>query len=188
MKIFELDADARLTREMIKEFGEEYSVVERISLNAYGIGNLRLVSAHPSLLKFYDSRDHTIKTHFDWTKKGAVIRIRTMDNIYAVGLTDSEIASIEMTKEADQLLLLPFSPGRILLKLGLSHRILKWIPFMLTSSRYRYGAAIVKINLKKTESLVFELKGDLWKASLSTFMNTRTEAAATIVDKGYILL
>jgi hypothetical protein len=185
MKLFELDSDAQLTQEMIKEFGEEYSVIERIRLNMYGIGNLRLVSADPSLLKFYDSRDHTIKTHFDWTKKGAVVRVRTMERNYALGLKTDEILKIELAKEPDEVFAHPLLYGWVLLKIGISHRIIRWLP--LSGLKSARGRVSVKIELAHKEPLIFELKGDTWKDAISTFVTPATKEKVTTIDKGYKL-
>ncbi len=152
----------------------------------YGIGNLRLVNAHPSLLKFYDTRDHTIKTHFDWTKSGAVLRIRTMEKTYALGLENDEILNIELLKEIDILYLTPFSLGRLLLNVGVSHRIVRWLPF--NGRRFLMGPVMVRISVSDTDPFIFELKGDLWKDSLSTFAISRMNGRIQVIDKGYRVL
>jgi hypothetical protein len=118
MRVFELTSDGQLTKHITDEVGEEYSIFERLKNNFFGIGQLRYTSGNSILDEFYDRHNHTIKTHFDWTKKGAVLRIRTMANIYAIGLNDKGFREIRLTKNPDNIYAVPFMPFWILLKLG----------------------------------------------------------------------
>ncbi|MBL7849836.1 MAG: hypothetical protein JNN04_02960, partial [Cyclobacteriaceae bacterium] len=137
MRVFELNADGQLTRDIIDEVGDEYSISERIKNRIFGVGHLRYASGNSILDEFYDRHNQTIKTHFDWTKKGAVVRVRTMANLYAIGLPDKGFRKIKLTKNPDYIYASPFMPFWILLKLGTPIRIAKW--FRIRGDKFDEG-------------------------------------------------
>jgi hypothetical protein len=110
MKVYELKSAGQLTRDLVNEVGDEYSISERLKNKIFGVGQLRYTSGNPILDEFYDRHNQTIKTHFDWTKKGAVIRIRTMANIYAIGLNDKGFKKVKLIKSPDYIYAIPFLP------------------------------------------------------------------------------
>jgi hypothetical protein len=145
MRVFELDIDGRLTREMIREFGDTLTVKERIKIRSYGLGHLRLKDGNKLLSTLYDQENNSIKTHFDWTSKGAVIRMRTMKKIYAVGLKDEQIKNVELTKTKDYIYAIPLTPFWTLMKLGVRPSIAKW--FAIRPEKFRFGPIFIDLNL-----------------------------------------
>ncbi len=112
MNQFELKLDAKLTRDMLSVVGAEYSFSERLKNKHFGIGHLRYISGNSTLDEFYNRHNHTIKTHFDWTKKGAVIRLRTISKIYAIGLGENGFNKIKLTKNPDKSATWPCHAGQ----------------------------------------------------------------------------
>ena len=180
MRIFELKSDGQLTRDVIDEVGNEYTISERLKNKFFGIGQLRYTSGNSILDDFYDRHNHTIKTHFDWTKTGAVIRIRTMANLYAIGLNNTGFKKIKLTKNPDYIYAVPFMPFWILLKLGTPFKIAKW--FRIRPDRFDKGKC--EIAIEHGDSVMkFELTGELWSDCLTTFKIERVEVILTIEDK-----
>jgi hypothetical protein len=181
MKIFELTFDGELPRNMINEFGESLTIKERIQNKSYGLGHLRLKEGNESLTTFYEQENNTIKTHFDWTKKGAVIRMRTMQKVFAIGLKDDRIQNIGLTKTEDYIYAIPLTPFWILMKLGVKPSVAKW--FALRSEKFRFGPAYIDIRLTDNEKLLYEVPGDLWPDCLSTFGTKKIKDRVRVVDK-----
>jgi hypothetical protein len=180
MRVFELKSDGQLTKDLIDEVGGEYSISERLKNKMFGVGQLRYNSGNAILDEFYDRHNQTIKTHFDWTKKGAIIRIRTLTNMYAIGLADNEFKKIKLTKNPDYIYAMPFFPFWILLRLGTSIKIAKW--FRLRGDKYSKGKCEVTIE-HNDNVMTFELTGDLWADCLATFKIERIKDKLIIEDK-----
>ncbi|MBI3220168.1 MAG: hypothetical protein HYZ44_11705 [Bacteroidetes bacterium] len=181
MKIAKLTAEGELTQEMIREFGDEFTIQERMAKKIYGLGHLRLKEGNASLMEFYQQENNTIKTHFDWTKKGAIIRMRTMKKLYAFGLRDDQIELITLTKYPDFIYAIPLLPFWILLKLKVRLSIAKW--FRSRGDKLIYGPAIIQLSLFDHPTLTFQLEGSLWKDCVSTFGMDRVKEKLTVVDK-----
>lgn len=181
MKVFKLDSNGELTREMVREYGSELSLKERVAAKSYGIGHLRLKEGHEAVMRFYNQENNTIKTHFDWTKKGAVIRMRTSRDIYAIGLTDEQITKIELIKKPDYIYAIPFTPFWVLLKLGVKVSTAKM--FRTSPEKFNYGPIIIRFNLTDEGNLVYEQPGDLWRDCLSTFGVKRLAEKVIILDE-----
>jgi hypothetical protein len=180
MRVFELKSDGQLTRDIIGEIGDEYSVSERLKSKIFGVGQLRYNSGNSILDEFYNRHNQTIKTHFDWTKKGAVIRIRTMTNIYAIGLNDSGLKRIKLIKNPDHIYATPFFPFWTLLKLGTPIRIAKW--FRIRGDKFDKGKCEITIE-HNGNVMTFELTGDLWADCVTTFRIERINDKLVIEDK-----
>ena len=180
MKVYELKSDGQLTRDLVNEVGDEYSISDRLKNKIFGVGQLRYASGNPILDEFYDRHNQTIKTHFDWTKKGAVIRIRTMANLYAIGLNDKGFGKIRLIKNPDYIYAMPLFPFWILLKLGTSIRIAKW--FRIRGDKFDKGKCEVKFE-HNDNVMIFELPGDLWNDCLTTIAIERVKNKLTIEDK-----
>ena len=180
MRIFELKSDGQLTRDLVDEVGDEYSISERRKDKMFGVGQLRYNSGNSILDEFYDRHNQTIKTHFDWTKKGAVIRIRTMSNIYAIGLEDKGFKKILLTKNPDYIYAMPFFPFWILLKIGTPIKLAKW--FRLRGDKIYRGKCEVRIE-HNGNVMTFDLTGDLWADCLKTFIIERIKDRLIIEDK-----
>ncbi len=180
MKVYELKSDGQLTRDLVNEVGDEYSISERLKNKIFGVGQLRYTSGNPILDEFYVRHNQTIKTHFDWTKKGAVIRIRTMANLYAIGLDDKGFGKIRLIKNPDYIYAMPLFPFWILLKLGTPIRTAKW--FKIKCDKYIKGKC--EIVIEHNDSIIrFELTGDMWTDCLTTLAIERTKDKLTIEDK-----
>src|SRR5687768_3404506 len=167
MKVFELTADGKLTREMIREYGDAFTIKKRLINKNFGLGHLRLRDGNNSILKFYEQESNTTKTHFEWTKKGAVIRMRTMKKLFAIGLKDEQIQFITLTKAPDYIYAVPLFPFWILLKLGVRLSIAKW--FRLRGDKLIYGPGLIQLRLTDNQMLTYQQDGSLWKDCLSTF-------------------
>jgi hypothetical protein len=181
MKVFELDSDAELTKDMIREFGAPLTIRERIKLKSYGLGNLRLRPGNELLTALYEHENNTIKTHFDWTTKGAVIRMRTMRKPYAIGFKDEQLESVVLTKIEDYIRAIPLSPFWIMLKLGVRPPIASL--FKLRTERFVRGPALIDITLTDNNNLSFEVAGDLWVDCLSTFGVNKIKGRVRIDDQ-----
>jgi hypothetical protein len=179
MRVFELKSDGQLTREIIGEVGDEYSVSERLKNKIFGVGQLRYTSGNLILDEFYDRHNQTIRTHFDWTKKGAVIRIRTMTNIYAIGLNDNGLKRIKLIKSPDHIYAMPFFPFWTLLKLGTPIRIAKW--FRMRGDKFDKGKCEITIE-HDDNAMTYELTGDLWTDCVTTFQIERIKDKLIIED------
>lgn len=180
MKLSELPDDGELTREMIRDYGEALTFKEKLAQKNYGLGRLSLRDGHPALVKFYLEENNSIRTHFEWTKKGAVIRMRSLRKQYALGLTDDEIERITITKRADYVNPIPLMPFWILLKLGVATTIAR--RFKIRYSEFRHGPIIIDFALNDQPKLVYETRGEAWSHCLSTFGIEKTQGKVTIVD------
>jgi len=181
MRVFELTFDGELTRDVIREVGSPLTVKDRIKAKSYGLGHLRLQEGNKLLTSLYEQENNTIKTHFDWTANGAVIRMRTMQKMYAVGLKDEKIHSIVLTKTEDYIKAIPFSPFWTLMKLGVKPATAKW--FAMRPERFHFGPIHIDISLADNEKLIYEVPGDLWSDCLSTFGTKRIKERVKLVDK-----
>jgi hypothetical protein len=181
MKVFELTFDGEMTRDAIREFGDMLTVKERIKTKSYGLGHLRFKDGTKLLTTLYEQENNTIKTHFDWTAKGAIIRMRTMRKIYAVGLKDEQIQNIGLTKKEDYIYAIPLTPFWTLMKFGVRPSVAKW--FAIRPEKFRFGPIYIEINLTDKEKLMYELPGDLWADSLSTFGTNKIRDKVKIVDE-----
>lgn len=181
MRIFELEVEGRLTREMIREFGDTLTMNERIKLGSYGLGHLRLKDGSALLLTLYEQENHTIKTHFDWTAKGAVIRMRTFKKIYAIGIKDEQIKNVGLTKTEDYIYAIPFTPFWFLMKWGVRPSIAKW--FAIRPEKFQFGPVFIDLNLHDYSQLKYEVPGDLWSDSLSTFGRDKIRDRISVVDR-----
>lgn len=180
MNQFELKLDAKLTRDLLSVVGAEYSFLERLKNKHFGIGHLRYISGNSTLDEFYDRHNHTIKTHFDWTKKGAVIRLRTISKIYAIGLGENGFNKIKLTKNPDYILAMPFLPFWTLLRLGVPIEIAKW--FRFRGDKFIEGKCEIEIDHNDV-TMNFELSGDLWADCLTTFRIQRIREKIFIEDR-----
>jgi hypothetical protein len=181
MKVFELTVDGKLTRELIREVGDTMTVKERIKAKSYGLGHLKFKDGNSILARLYERENNTIKTHFDWTANGAVIRMRTMKRIYAVGLKDEQIGNIELTKTKDYVFAIPLTPFWTLMKLGVNPSIARW--FAIRPERFSYGPAYIDISLTDDKKLIYEIQGDMWSDCLSTFGTKRIAEKVKVVDR-----
>jgi hypothetical protein len=181
MKVFELPTDGKLTREMVRDYGDAFTIQERLENKNYGLGHLRLKNAHKSILKLYEQENNTIKTHFEWTKNGAVIRMRTITKLYAIGITDNQIAFVTLTKAPDYVYAIPLLPFWILLKLGVKLSIAKW--FKLRGDTLIYGPCLIQLSLTDSQMLTYQLDGSLWNDCLSTFKIDKIKERLKIVDE-----
>lgn len=181
MKVLELTFDGKLSREDIRKYGDVLTASERIKHKSYGLGHLRLKEGNKILTALYDQENNTIKTHFDWTTNGAIIRMRTMKGIYAIGVSDEQIQHILLTKEDDDIYAIPFSPFWALMKLGVRPSMARW--FAIRPESFRYGPISIELILTDGEKLVYEATGDLWSDCLSTFGITRIVERIKVVDK-----
>ncbi len=180
MRVFELPFDGKLTKQLVDEVGDELTISERISSKTYGLGHLRYKGGNAVLDDFYSRHNNTIKTHFDWTKKGAVIRVRTMKNIYAIGLDKAGFKNIKLTKLPDYIYATPLMPFWILLRLGVRLEIAKW--FRVRGDKFYRG--LCELTIEHNEVVMtYELAGDLWADCISTFKKEKTQAKLTINDK-----
>lgn len=180
MRVFELRADGQLTKSITDEIGAEYSIKERFKEKVFGVGQLRYVSGSPILNDFYERHNQSVKAHFDWTKKGAVIRLRTLDKLYAIGLKDDLFRCVHLKKNPDYIYAALFSPFWILLKLGAPFQIAKW--FVVVSGRFRKGNCEITIE-HQNDIFLFVVSGDLWTDCLQTFNIDRTKDMLLIEDK-----
>ena len=180
MKIFELTADGQLTRDMIREYGEPFTVQERLTNKNFGLGHLKLKNGHESILKFYEQENNTIRTHFEWTKKGAVIRMRTLKKLFAIGLKDEQIEFITLIKAPDYIYATPLQPFWILLKLGVRISVAKW--FRLGRDKIIYGPALIQLSLTDKQMLTYQVEGSLWNDCLSTFNLERIKGLLKIEE------
>jgi hypothetical protein len=181
MNLFELSTDGELTRDMIREYGEVLTFKERILDKNYGLAHLKLQQGPKEMMAFYEQENNTIRTHFDWVKKGAIIRMRTMRNIYAIGLRDDQIENIIITKKPDYIYAMPLFPFWILLKLGTPISIAKW--FMIDNDKFNTGPAYIEINLTDNQKLIYELEGGLWAGCLATFGIKRIKQKVNVIDE-----
>ncbi len=166
---------------MIREYGEAFTIQERLAIKNFGLGHLRLIDGHKSILKLYEQENSTIKTHFEWTKKGAVIRMRTMKKLFAIGLKDEQIESATLTKVSDYIYAVPFFPFWILLMLGVRLSIAKW--FRLRGDKITVGPGQIHLSLTDNKILTYQQDGNLWKDCLSTFKIEKIKDRIKIVDE-----
>lgn len=181
MRVFELGFDGRLTKNVIDEIGDEYTINERFKRKIFGIGQLRYVSGSSILDDFYDRHNQSIKAHFDWTKKGAIIRVRTLQKLYAIALNDDLFKQIRLIKAPDYIYAHPLTPFWILLKLGVPFRIAKWF-IVVGGGKLNKGKCGVIIEHQE-DVMSFVLTGDLWPDCLQTFKIERTTKILAIEDK-----
>lgn len=165
MIVNELSANGELTRDFEKEVGKEFTFRERLRYSAYGIGHLRLIADHLSLPPLPSHGQY--KIHFDWTTKGAVVRIRTGLKLFAIGIRLEEITKISVIKNLNDVTMVPFFPMWILMKLGVPFEIARW--FKSWGDTIKYGSINIQIELQNQAPLIFELKGDLWSNCVTTF-------------------
>jgi hypothetical protein len=180
MKVFELQFDGELTSGLRKEIGDEFTVKDRLGSKTFGLGQLKYKSGDSMLDEFYGRHSNTIKTHFDWTTKGAVIRLRTLSKLYAIGLSDIEIELVTLTKRPDYIYAAPLFPFWILLKLKVPFRIAKW--FRIKGDKWIEGPCILIIKLENTK-MDYELSGDMWGDCLQTFGVERVKERVIVVDE-----
>ena len=181
MNLTELPPDGALTREMIRETGEEYSIKERLTARIHGLGRLKLKKGPPALMKLYEDENNTIRTHFDWTKNGSVIRMRLLRKQLALTLADEEIESITLTKKPDNVNPIPFGPFWVLHKLGTPVSIAR--RFKIRWHEYTFGPVFVELAIKDQPTLVFEMEGEKWSDCLVTFRMPKVLSKLTIVDE-----
>ncbi len=165
MIVNELSASGELTSDLEEEVGKEFTFRERLRHGAYGIGQLRLAASQLSMLPL--SPNDQCKIHFNWTYDGAVIRIRTGQKLYGLGIRLEEITKITLTKSPNVVSLIPYFPMWILRKAGVPLALARW--FRLPGDDIHYGLIKLRIELRNQLPLIFELKGDLWRNCLSTF-------------------
>jgi len=165
MIVNELSANGELTRDLEKEVGKEFTFRERLRYSAYGIGHLRLVASHPSLPLLPSHGQY--KIHFDWTPEGAVVRIRTGQKLFGIGIRLEEITKISVIKNPNDVRMVPFFPMWILRKLGVPFEIARW--FKSAGDTIEYGSISIQIELENQAPLIFQLKGDLWSSCVTTF-------------------
>lgn len=180
MKLIELESDAQLTRSLVEEIGQEYSLSERLKYKIFGLGHLRYTQGNPVLVDFHDQHHHNVKTHFDWTKKGAVIRFRTITKCYAIGIVAASVEKIDLVKNPDMIYAVPLLPFWTLLKLGVPIGVAKW--FRTRADRFTPGKCELTIHLSNT-IIGFELSGYLWKDCLTTFNAKKVNGKLRINDK-----
>ena len=183
MKIFKINSDGNLTKNITKEVGNEFKIKDRIKYKFYGIGHLTYKSSSETILEeLCEKYNNLIKYHFDWTENGAVIRIRTSDNNFAIGIKEVELSKISLTKQPDYIFAFPFLPFWILLKLGVPFYLAKI--FRCRYDLFYYGKCEILISLNNdAENINFELNGDLWNDCLKTFRNQKTKEQLLIDDR-----
>jgi hypothetical protein len=180
MKVFELTSEGKLTKQLAHEIGDELSISERIRSKTYGLGHLMYKSGNSVLDEFYERHNNTIKTHFDWTKKGAVIRVRTLNKLYAIGLEEWGFKNITITKHQDYIYAFPFMPFWILLRLGVRMEIAKW--FRLRGDKIDRGRC--ELTIEHNDNVMnFELAGDLWINLVNTFARDKVKTKLTVDDR-----
>lgn len=180
MRLYELKDDGELTREIIREYGEPLNLKERIEGKVFGIGHLKMIEGNTPTFSFLDQNSIIQKIHLDWTKLGAIIRLRTSKKLYALGLTDEQIELIKLRKMPNELNAIPLKPFWLLLKLGVPVNIAKW--FRLQGDVFNEGHIRIDLSLTENSKLVFEMKGDLWADCLSTFRIEKNLSKLIIED------
>ncbi len=165
MLVNELSVNGELTRALENEVGKEFTFRERLRYRAYGIGHLRLRGSHPNLPPLPSHNQY--KIHFDWTPEGAVVRIRTGQKLFGIGIRLEEIVRITVIKKPNFVSMVPFFPMWILRKLGVPFEIARW--FKSWGDKIEYGSIRIEIELENQSPLIFELKGDLWRSCVTTF-------------------
>ncbi len=181
MKVVELNIDGTLTRDSIQIIGNEYNTDERLALKIYGLGHLRF-NTIPECVSSRVNSDRIQKLHFDWTSKGAVLRVRSLDKLFGLLIADDEILKITVIKKPDYIYAFPFSPFWILLHLKVPFRISKW--FMITRGfdGLKLGNCVIAINLKYNEPLIIEAEAWLWPTCVSTFIHSKANGKSEIND------
>ncbi|MCE2994265.1 MAG: hypothetical protein ACK5RG_08035 [Cyclobacteriaceae bacterium] len=165
MTVHELSVNSELTRDLEQEVGKEFTFRERLRYGAYGIGHLRLRVSYPNLPPLPSHNQY--KIHFDWTPKGAVVRIRAGQKLFGIGIRLEEITRISVIKKPNFVSMVPFFPMWILSKLGVPFEIARW--FKSWGDKIEYGSIRIEIELENQSPLIFELKGDLWRSCVTTF-------------------
>lgn len=181
MKIIQLNIDGSLTRDAIRYVGEEFKVNERINSKTYGLGHLR-IKVCPSSFAAQINTDQIQKVHFDWTKKGAVFRVRTSDKLCGLLLTDEEIVKLSLVKNPDDVYAFPLFPFWILLKLNVPFKIARWFILGRGLDRFIPGACLIALEIQDNGPLILELEGHLWYDCLSTFRYNRENEKLEIKD------
>lgn len=179
MKLIELNAGGTLTGNAIRIVGEEYLIAERIASKSFGLGQLRFTSL-PEMASSLITPDQIHKLHFDWTKKGAAIRIKTSHKLLALLIADEEIKKISLVKKEDYIFAFPFSLFWILLRLGVSINTARY--FRSRLDKFHPGKCLIALHIKDDHPLLMELDGWLWGNCIATFINSKTKEKSEILD------
>ncbi len=181
MKVVELNIDGTLTRESIQIIGNEYNTNERLALKIYGLGHLRFNSI-PECVASRVNSGRIQKLHFDWTSRGAVLRIRSLDKLLGLLIADDEVLKITIIKKPDHVYAFPFFPFWILLKLKVPFRIARWFMINRGFDELRKGNCVIAISVIGSKPLILETEAWFWPACVSTFIHSKANGKSEIKD------